>query len=532
MFRFTKARSPAETLSDLENFLRGNSDEPIEFLARTVDDWRKISYEDLEAAIAAGKLDELIDWQSRYAAVVNEKLSPLWLAAMQTAALKATLGRITIDDSDFRVKDFLRTRGAELVTSLSDESKRAIAAIILHGQANMIPPKKIAQQIRPLIGLNARQAQANANYRERIFNRLVEQGLPANAANSRADKAALKYASKQHRQRAETIVHTELARAYNQGAHEGILAAQRAGLMGVCEMVWSTAGTNRVCGRCLALKDTVVGHTNESGVTLPPLHPRCRCTIIYREVGKPLTSKPPRANVGSTTDALAAPKNPLTVPALTSSPQIVTACKTFDELKMYWADNYNVKISDAIGKLHFESVREAMTGVETVLKKFPPAMRYLKEFALLDKDIMTNERGKGIINFNPEYFSDKQKLLSVLTHGALTRYYHKNMNPFSVGAHEAGHIIEVWLLEKYGVGNISLQILSLKIIREAYRQARQTTEGNGKTITLLKSEIAIHALKEKPSECLADAVSDYITNGINAALLSREIWAVLQEELS
>ncbi len=290
MFRFTKARSPAETLSDLENFLRGNSDEPIEFLSRMVDDWRKISYEDLEAAIAAGKIDELIDWQSRYAKVVNEKFSPLWLLAIQTAASKATRGRITIDDSDFRVKDFLRTRGAELVTLLSDESKRAIAAIILHGQANMIPPKKIAQQIRPLIGLNARQAQANANYRERIFNRLVEQGLPVNAANSRADKAALKYASKQHRQRAETIVHTELARAYNQGAHEGILAAQRAGLMGVCEMVWSTAGTNRVCGRCLALKDTVVGHTNESGVTLPPLHPRCRCTIIYREVGKPLTA--------------------------------------------------------------------------------------------------------------------------------------------------------------------------------------------------------------------------------------------------
>ena len=44
-------------------------------------------------------------------------------------------------------------------------------------------------------------------------------------------------------------------------------------------------GTNRVCGRCLALKDTVVDYTDESGVTLPPLHPRCRCAISYREVG-------------------------------------------------------------------------------------------------------------------------------------------------------------------------------------------------------------------------------------------------------
>ena len=39
-----------------------------------------------------------------------------------------------------------------------------------------------------------------------------------------------------------------------------------------------------MCSRCLELKDTVVGRTDESGVTLPPLHPRCRCAIMYREV--------------------------------------------------------------------------------------------------------------------------------------------------------------------------------------------------------------------------------------------------------
>ena len=47
-----------------------------------------------------------------------------------------------------------------------------------------------------------------------------------------------------------------------------------------------TLSQHRVCSRCLSLKDTVVGHTDESGVTIPPLHPRCRCVIIYREVDK------------------------------------------------------------------------------------------------------------------------------------------------------------------------------------------------------------------------------------------------------
>ena len=36
-------------------------------------------------------------------------------------------------------------------------------------------------------------------------------------------------------------------------------------------------------GRIWALKDKVVGYTDEVGVQIPPLHPRCRCAIMYRE---------------------------------------------------------------------------------------------------------------------------------------------------------------------------------------------------------------------------------------------------------
>ena len=46
---------------------------------------------------------------------------------------------------------------------------------------------------------------------------------------------------------------------------------------------------NRVCPRCLPLKDKVIGYTDEAGVQIPPLHPRCRCVIDYREVGGGLT---------------------------------------------------------------------------------------------------------------------------------------------------------------------------------------------------------------------------------------------------
>ena len=62
--------------------------------------------------------------------------------------------------------------------------------------------------------------------------------------------------------------------------------------------------TNRVCSRCLALKDTIVGYTDEVGVTIPPLHPRCRCAIIYDEVAEPRVNKTsqriPSSNTTST----------------------------------------------------------------------------------------------------------------------------------------------------------------------------------------------------------------------------------------
>ena len=145
----------------------------------------------------------------------------------------------------------------------------------------------MAQQIRPLIGLTARQMAAADNYRSRVYSSYPEAGAKASTAKARADAAAIKYANKMHRQRAETILQTELSFAYNRGADIGVKRAIAQGLMPKCYLRWRTAGTNRVCGRCLELKDKVIGTTDEQGATLPPLHPRCRCTIEYKEIELP-----------------------------------------------------------------------------------------------------------------------------------------------------------------------------------------------------------------------------------------------------
>ena len=99
--------------------------------------------------------------------------------------------------------------------------------------------------------------------------------------------------------------------------------------MGRCAMIWTTAGTNRVCSRCLALKDTVVGYTDESGVLLPPLHPRCRCAIMYDEnLGR--NKKP---NVGSLNRHFAKPLTEKDVAAIKSEEDTAYNTKTGEVTK-------------------------------------------------------------------------------------------------------------------------------------------------------------------------------------------------------
>ncbi|MBR4031134.1 MAG: hypothetical protein IKJ07_00180 [Clostridia bacterium] len=284
MFVFRKARNPTKTLNDLDAYLNSQSTEPIKWLAREVQSWNEFSYAELEAAILDGRLEDIIDWQARYAAAINATLAPQWSAAIEAASKKASRGKVILSDTNDWVKAWLTAHGAELATKLSDESKKAIANVLLKWQGELLRPREMAYQIRPLIGLNERQAIANANYRAKLYRSMIDNGVNPKVAAERADNAATRYASKQHRYRAETIVNTELAFAYNQGAHEGVTRSIAGNYMNHCEMVWTTAGTNRVCSRCLELKDTVVGRTDESGVTLPPLHPRCRCAIMYREL--------------------------------------------------------------------------------------------------------------------------------------------------------------------------------------------------------------------------------------------------------
>ena len=92
----------------------------------------------------------------------------------------------------------------------------------------------------------------------------------------------------------------------------------------------------------MSLKGSVVGRSDESGVQLPPLHPRCICTIIYRE----LTSRAANGTVGVNNSPATHPRTNVGSENLPVVAERGFESKSFVELQGY------------IGKLDDVSVRK------------------------------------------------------------------------------------------------------------------------------------------------------------------------------
>jgi hypothetical protein len=304
-----------DVLEKLNSFLDATEPEPVYFLTRMWNDQQKaITYKELREAIQNGYLDEktVQEWQNDYANFVNEHLKPIWTESMMAAnaELMANHPDYFFDPMSDGVLKWTNEHAAQWVSSIGDESKEAIAAMVEHSFSGDFTVDELSRAIRPTVGLNKTQAKANLNYYKHIKESLLENNLnmKEKTAEKRARDAAQKYAAKQHRQRAFTIATTEMAFAYNKGADEGMKQAQEQSLIGKVKKVWSTAADERVCEICGGLEGKEIdmgGDFEFKGYSLysgqkqtPPAHPRCRCAVLYVEV------EPPKYKPAQESDAI------------------------------------------------------------------------------------------------------------------------------------------------------------------------------------------------------------------------------------
>lgn len=306
-YKRRQSQTAQEILDCLRDYLDNENSEPVEILCQF---WRDqqaaISYQELRAIVEQGYLDEITAWlwEQDYSLLVTERLPKMWTDAMIAGSvsqpiMENALSAFTFNTQTPGVVEWIRSRGAYLVTGCTQTQKDAIALLLEDKMRNSHTVDELAKLIRPTIGLTKQQTAAARNFYDNMVKTLTEQHprTKPETLQARALEQTAKYAERLHRQRALTIAQTEMAYAYNYGADEGIRQAQADYLIGKCIKKWCTSGDEGVCEECEKLDGMEIGmeeqffsgnkvEYDESGL-FPPLHPRCACAVEYIEVEAP-----------------------------------------------------------------------------------------------------------------------------------------------------------------------------------------------------------------------------------------------------
>lgn len=281
----------------IRKFLNAKEPELVLFLQTLWNNQQKaITYKELREAILDGVLTAALmeEWYQDYSRFVIEKVAPMWQDAMKEAnkSFSEVLGdKYIFNPMQENVVKWTNDRAAAFVTNVTQDQVKAMREIIKRAtQINDMNVDELSRAIRPMVGLDWRQAIANENY----YTKMIENGVKPKVA---LDKS-IRYSARQNRYRAYRIARTELSFAYNQGSYYGTKQAQEQGLLGKVEKVWSSSLDERQCEICGALDGVAVGIDDdfdfktkliEPGIKrVPPAHCHCRCSVIYREIEPPI----------------------------------------------------------------------------------------------------------------------------------------------------------------------------------------------------------------------------------------------------
>jgi len=255
-----------------------------------------IQQSDIDASIAAGRITtEMQDqWATDWQNFVSSQMDAVWSSAMlegsnqmqaqlQKAELKV-FGRLVS-----RFRQWREARAARLASKLAQTQHRATQEIVQSlGVERGVSARDTRRIVRASLGLTTRQTAAIV----KIWDTLAEEGIQDLAASKRR---LLNSADRMGTIRARRIAKTEIALAFNAGAHEQVRLhiEDNSLLESKVVKVWVTAGDGNVCDFCTDLANNppigfsdVFGTKNwaDGSTVSPPVHPSCRCVIEYRDV--------------------------------------------------------------------------------------------------------------------------------------------------------------------------------------------------------------------------------------------------------
>ncbi len=302
-----KSTASKEALDALDAFLADRDQKPIRFLCRFWGDQQDaITYRELRSIITDEEDPEKLfdDWFQDYSKLIQERITPLWEEAFKSSwryhpQLKNLDITFELQSSDASVRSWITNRTAELVTAVTETQKDAVKYLIAEGKSAQMGSSELARYIRPAVGLTRQQSASNLRLYQTAKEQLrADHPRMSNESIERKARAiATRDAQRKQMRRAETIARTELAFAYNEGNDEMVRECISAGLLPKMKKVWCTGGGN-ICSVCEDLDGSAVEMDTEfSGklgrrtytALIPPIHPNCKCVVMYEETGEEVT---------------------------------------------------------------------------------------------------------------------------------------------------------------------------------------------------------------------------------------------------
>ncbi len=311
-----------------------------------------LSTRDLIAALESGDIGRvlrLLDLPATLAAfeavgpVVQNGAYAAGAAAAAAISLRLTGTTFVFNQLNPRLITWLQTYNLGLIKQINDTTKEGVRQYLIAGMAEGRNPKDVARQVKGIVGLTDRQAQAVKNYRKQLesfherrsadawglgrkidrvnqtqvlrpdadgtpldgidqrrlrdfrydgqLKRAMETGKPLTKAQ--IDKMVAAYERKYLAYRARTIARTEALRTTNMGVQDAWQQAIDKGTVSeaLVRKRWIVARDERLCAVCgpipgmnpkFGVPHSQAFKTPNGPTMLPPIHPNCRCTVSYR----------------------------------------------------------------------------------------------------------------------------------------------------------------------------------------------------------------------------------------------------------
>lgn len=206
----------------------------------------------------------------------SEILSELKNTSMKVRPVEARLSFNVLDEVSQR---YAASQAGLLVKSIADGQRQTIQQIINRAVSGELTVDTAARHLRGSIGLHPAWAKAVADFGDRTYGRLLDDGMDRNKAAQKALDLQERYRQKLVRTRSRNIARTEIATANNVGqyaAYESAVGDGYAHPQALKE--WAPGpGACKICGPMSGEK-VQWDQEFSNGRMMPPGHPGCRCS--------------------------------------------------------------------------------------------------------------------------------------------------------------------------------------------------------------------------------------------------------------